>query len=196
MKTKYYKLTLMHNLLGVISPTKHYEHIYKKGSYLIPPVITLYDDKIDKEATRTEAHGSEGKLEARQNDVQLYKTANNSCKNIIMEVVDETWYKEIEDTDMFYTDITDLKLLDHLTEFWSGLHTINAVDIPQLMKTLSSDAEGISQFINAMEVAQRKSKLAKLVIHDEYMHTMALEFLLQPDEYKTETQEWSKIPED
>ena len=30
-----------------------------------------------------------------------------------MAVVDETWYKELEDPDTFYTKVTALKLLDH-----------------------------------------------------------------------------------
>ena len=64
------------------------------------------------------------------------------------------------------------------------------MDIPQVTKTLFSDAEGIPQFINAMETAQRKSKRAKLFIHDEYMHTVALKALLQSGEYATETREW------
>ena len=91
-----------------------------------------------------------------------------------MAVVDEIWYKELEDPDTFYTNVTALKLLDHLTEFCSGLHIANVVDIPQVTKNLFSDAEDIPQFINAMEAAQRKSKCAKLVINDEYMHTVAL----------------------
>ena len=113
-----------------------------------------------------------------------------------MDVVDGTWYKEPEDPDTFYTNVTALKLLDHLTEFCSVLHTVDAVDIPQSTKTLFSDAEGILQFINAMKAAQRKPKRAKLVIHDKYMHAVALTFLLQPSEYETETQEWLKLPED
>ena len=44
-----------------------------------------------------------------------------------MEVVDKTWYKELEDPDTFYTNVTSLKLLDHLTKFFSGLHTFDAV---------------------------------------------------------------------
>ena len=59
MKTIYDKLNLTHNLSGVILPTDRYEHIYKKGDYLIPPVITLYDGTIDKDATRTEVHRAE-----------------------------------------------------------------------------------------------------------------------------------------
>ena len=67
MKTKYYKITLTQNLLGVILPTESYEHIYKKEAYLIPPVIALYYDTIDKYATRTEVHRAEGKHEAKRN---------------------------------------------------------------------------------------------------------------------------------
>ena len=65
IQTKYDKLTLTNSILGVILPTESYEHIYKKGAYLIPPVISLYDDTIDKEATRTEVHQTEGKHEAK-----------------------------------------------------------------------------------------------------------------------------------
>ena len=69
-----------------------------------------------------------------------------------------------------YTKITALNILDHLTEFCAGLHTVDAVDIPHIMKSLYKDLEGVPQFINAMEAAQRKSKRAKLVIDDEYLH--------------------------
>ena len=96
-----------------------------------------------------------------------------------MTVVDERWYKELEDPDNFYTKMTALKLLKHLTEFCAGLHTIDALDIPQLMKDLYKESDGVPQFINAMEAAQRKSKRAKLVINDEYLHAVALKLLLQ-----------------
>ena len=113
-----------------------------------------------------------------------------------MALLDETWYKELEDPDTFYTKVTALKLLNHLTEFCVGLHTLDAVDIPQIMKSLYKDLEGVPQFINAMKAAQRKSKRAKLVINDKYLHAVALKSLLQSVEYETETREWSKLPED
>ena len=112
-----------------------------------------------------------------------------------MEVVNNAWYKEIEDPDTFYTNVMALKLLDHLTNFCSSLHTVDAVDIPQLIKTLFTSAYGIPQFINAMEAAQRKSKRAKLEIQDNYMHAVALKSLLKSVECETETREWSKLPD-
>ena len=71
---------------------------------------------------------------------------------------------------------------------------MDAVDIAQLMKTLYKDLDGIPQFVNAMKAAQRKSKRAKPVINNEYLHAVALKYLLQSGEYETETREWSKLP--
>ena len=95
MRTKYDELTLTHNLPGIILPSERYEQIYKKGAYLIPPVITLYDENIEKDATRIEVHRDEGKHEARRNNRQLCETVDNTCQSFIMAVVDETWYKEL-----------------------------------------------------------------------------------------------------
>ena len=73
---------------------------------------------------------------------------------------------------------------------------MHAVDIPQLMKMLYKDSDGVPQFVNEMKAAQRKSKRAKLAINDEYLHNVALKYLLQSGEYETKTREWSKLLED
>ena len=65
MKKKYDELTLMHNFSRFVIPTDRYEHIYLKGTYSIPPVIALYDDTIDRGATRTEFHQDDGKHKSR-----------------------------------------------------------------------------------------------------------------------------------
>ena len=68
METKYDELTLTHNISGFILPAERYKQIYKNGAYVIPPVIPLYDDAIDKDATRLEINRAKVKHEARQND--------------------------------------------------------------------------------------------------------------------------------
>ena len=77
METKYDKLNLTHNISGVILPSKRNQQIYKKGAYLISPVIALYDKTIEKDATIIEVYRAEGKHEAQRNDRQLYETADN-----------------------------------------------------------------------------------------------------------------------
>ena len=71
IKTKYEELNLTHNLLGVILPSERYQQIYKKGDYLIPPVIALYNETIKKDATRIEVHRADGNHKARRNYRQL-----------------------------------------------------------------------------------------------------------------------------
>ena len=59
-----------------------------------------------------------------------------------MEVVDKTCYKELEDPDTFYKNITALKLLEYLTNFCSGLHTVDALDISlYLMKRQTNNVK-------------------------------------------------------
>ena len=173
--------------MGVILPSESYQQIHKKGVYLIPPVIDLYYETIEKDATIIKVHRAEGKHEARRNNRQLYKTSDKSCQRFIMAVVDEIWYTELEDPDTFYTKVTALKLLNHLTEFCAGLHAVYAFEIPQLMKLLYKDLEGVPHIINAMEAVQRKSKRVKLVINDKFLHAVALKYLLHSGDYETET---------
>ena len=136
MKKTYDELTLKHNISGVILPAESYAQIYKNGAYVTPPVIPLYDDNIDKYATRLEINRAEGKHEAQRNDRQMYETVDNAWHSFIMVVVKETRYNELEDPDTFYTKVTSLKILDYLTEFWAGLHTVDVVDIPPITKSL------------------------------------------------------------
>ena len=84
MKTKYDEHTLIYNLSGVIIPPERYEHIYSKGAYSIPPVISQYDDTIDRDATRTEFYQDKRQHEAGINDPALYETTYTSCKNFII----------------------------------------------------------------------------------------------------------------
>ena len=129
------------------------------------------------------------------------KITVHSTKRLILYARTSSWKsstkhgtRSLRNLTCFYTDVTAHKLFDHLTKFCSGLHTVDAVDIPQVMKTLFSGAEGVPQYINAMKSAQRKSKRAKLVIHDEYMHAVALKLLLQSGECETEITGVDKTP--
>ena len=63
------------------------------------------------------------------------------------------------------------------------------------MKTLFTGADGIPQFINAMEAAQQNSKREKLIIQDKYMQAVALKLLIKLGDYESETRECSKFPD-
>ena len=50
-----------------------------------------------------------------------------------MSVVYEIWYKELEDADVFYTNVTAQQILENLEDHRTGQHVIDAVDIPSGM---------------------------------------------------------------
>ena len=95
--------------------------------------------------------------EAQKPDRALYDAADTGCVNFIISVVDETWYKEVEDADTFYTNVTAQQLLKHLEDHCTGLHEIDSTGIPSVMQTFWTESEGVPQYINRMEAAQKKS---------------------------------------
>ena len=62
-----------------------------------------------------------------------------------MSVADKAWYKELEYADTLYTDMTAQQLLEHLKDHCTGLHAVDEVDIPSVMQTFWTEAEGVPQ---------------------------------------------------
>ena len=121
--------------------------------------------------------------EAKRSYRALYNAADTDCVNFIMSVIDETWYKELEDADKFYTNMTAQQLLEHLEDHCTGLHSIDAVDIRFFMQTFWTDAEGVPQYINRMEAAHKKSVRTLLPVTDVFMQTISFGAFLTSVEY-------------
>ena len=179
----------MHNLSGVIIPTDRYEHIYAKGVYSIPSVVVLYDDSIDRDTTRTEFHQVEGKNEAKRNDSAATKRRTRRAKTSLWKFLTRRGTRSSKNRTHSIQTSRPSNSLTTLPSFvW--------VSILSMRSTYhnKANADGILQFINAMEVAQRNSKHTKLKIQDKYIHAVALKLLLKSGYYETETREWSKLP--
>ena len=76
----------------------------------------------------------------------------------------ETWYQELENSEIFYTKVTDFKIMVHLQKRSVGPHDIDAVDIMSNMQQYFEEAVRIPVYINIMETAQKKAARAKLPI--------------------------------
>ena len=90
---------------------------------------------------------------AKGSERALYDAANTGCVNFIISVVYDTCYKELDDAGTFYTNVTAQQLLENLEDHCTGLHAIDAVDIPSVMHKFWTEAEGVPQYINIMEAA-------------------------------------------
>ena len=130
MKFKTYdKLINQHILSGVILIEDRYKHIYNQGPYVVPSVVSVYNVTIDANAEKTIIKRAELAHEAKRSDRSLYDAVDTVCVKFIMSVVNETWYKELEDADTFYTNVTVQQLLKHLKDHCTGLHAVDSVNI-------------------------------------------------------------------
>ena len=110
-----------------------------------------------------------------------------------MSVVDETWYKELEDADKFYTNVTAQQLLEQLKDHCTGIHDIDAVDAPSVMQMFCTKAEGVPQYTNIMEVAQKKSVRNPLPVTEAAIQVIAFRSILASGEYPDNMREWQKL---
>ena len=73
-------------------------------------------------------------------------------------VAEVTRVLELKDEETLFTQVTPRQLLDHLQSICGGLYAINVLALQNEMQEYHTDSEGILEYINALEAAQKKSK--------------------------------------
>ena len=110
----YDKTNNHHNLAGVVLASSFYEKFYNKRPFVAPEIVIVYSTTINITAVNTVMKCAELVHKAKQYDRALYEAANTGCVHFIMSVLDEIWYKELEDSDTFYNNVTALQIIKHL----------------------------------------------------------------------------------
>jgi hypothetical protein len=181
-----------HNLIGLIEPTIAYtatwhEPFPKPAQPAAYPAIA--DDATPVVRARSEAN------HARIiRDYKSYDAAERAVAKFIREAVDEVWYKDLKDVRSFYTNVTAKELMDHLDANCGGLHSSEVVHLQTEMMTFYAKADGIPEYIDMLEEAQRKSIRAKLPISDEQLLAIASTAVLGSGHFPRPTDEWEALP--
>ena len=87
--------------------------------------------------------------------------------------MDEIWYRDLRHARSFYTSVTAVQLLDHLDANCGGLHPSELVNLPTEMMGYYTLADGIPEYINMLEEAQRKLACANLPMSDDQLLAIA-----------------------
>ena len=173
----YDEANAIHSLVGLIASSGAYVKKYSKF-FLRPTRIKAYDPDIKTEAKAVDRARAEKIWSARQDDFKLFEAAERGLKLFLTTVVEDTWYKELKDPEMFYTDVTANDILKHLRARSGGLHTIDIIDLTAEMVGYYATAKGIPEYINMLEDAQLKDKRAKLPITNETLVAIATKAIL------------------
>ena len=118
------------------------------------PMITLLVDNANRVAN---IHVMEHKwTTGTQNQRRIHTIEVGACK-LVLENVNETWYKTPSAPRTFYTGISVHMFLNHLDLDGTGLDRPAGVEIILGLHQLWDTDPCVSQFILAMEETQKKS---------------------------------------
>ena len=112
----------------------------------------------------------------------------------IHEAVEEIWYCDLHHDQSFYTHIMAKQLLSHLDNNCSGLHPSELVNLPTNMLIFHATPDGIPEYINMLEAAQRKLVHANLPKSDDQLLAIASTAVLASYHFPCPTNDWEARP--
>ena len=186
-----YDMDGTHNLIGLIEPTPSYTTTWGTP-FPIPPRPPAYPAIADDASAVVRARW-EAEHAILVKDYASYDAAERAAAKFIRDAVDEIWYRDLRHSRSFYTNVTAKQLLDHLDANCGGLHPSELVNLPTEMMGYYADADGIPEYINMLEEAQRKLARANLPMSDDQLLAIASTAVLASEHFPRPTDEWEAL---
>ena len=181
-----------HNLIGLIESTASYVTTYG-APFPIPNRPPAYPN-IANNASAVARARSEAVHAILVRDFATYEAAERATAKFIRDAVDEIWYRDLRHARSFYNNVTAKQLIDHLDENCGGLHPSELVNLPTEMMTYYAKADGIPEYIDMLEEAQRKLARANLPMSNDQLLAIASTAVLASEHYPRPTDEWESLP--
>ena len=173
MEIPYNQLRGTHSLVGILTDATRYAADHGGATFVRPLRLPLYDATIADDATTVVRVRVESAHQAKLNDYTSFEAAKCSAAKFLREVVNEVWYNNLKDTDTFYTKVMAREIITFLDANSRGLHTIVMISLCTNMHNYYTQADGIPQYINMLEDAQKKATWAGMPIADVELVMMA-----------------------
>ena len=178
-----------HNLVGLITSSLAYATGYT--SYFHHPIRPQeYNPSIKDDATEVYRTHAEREWTSKKEDFGLFKAAKRGIKLFFTTIVNKTWYKELQDVDLYYTNITAAQLINHLRNKSGGLHVIDTIYLTTEIIGYYKDSAGIPEYINKLEEAQLKAKQSHLPITNEMLVAISNKDVLATGNLPCTTKSW------
>jgi hypothetical protein len=190
MVIPYDQLGGIHSLVAILTEATKYEANHGNKKIVRPQRLPLYDDTIADNATTVVRVRSEAAHQSRLDDYASYEAAERGVAKFLRNVVDEIWYNDLEDANLFYTNVTAIDIMALLDANSGGLHAIDMITLCTNMIQYYVQAEGIPQYIVMMEDAQKKTKRAGMPIADVELVMMASAAVLAAQHFPCKVTDW------
>ena len=150
----------VHSLVGILTEPARYAADHGGASFVIPTRLPLYDSTIADDATTVVRVRAEAAHKARLDDFASYEAAKRGAAKFLRDSVEEVWFNDLKDADTFYTKVSALEIMAFLDANSGGLHAVDMISLRTNMHGYYAQADGIPQYINMLEDAQKKAKRA------------------------------------
>ena len=171
----------LHNLIGLIRLEAAYITRYG-AAFLKATRVEAYDVTIN-DATSVVRVCIESAHKAKRADRATYKTARRDTAQFILAVVDDTWVRELRDTNTLYTDVAPKSFLTHLKAGCMGCHDLDFMALHYKMQIYHLKVEGIPECINMFEDAQKQAGRAGCTIAEETLLLFASTAMLTTEKF-------------
>ena len=114
----------VHNLIGLIRPEAAYITSYG-AAFLEPMRVVAYFATINDDSMAVVRARTEAAHKAKSANRATYKTARRETAQFILAVVNDTWVRELRNTETIYTDVAPKALIAHLQAGCTGRHSLD-----------------------------------------------------------------------
>lgn len=135
---------------------------------------------------------------AKKADWNVFSTARNSVREIILDKIDDVYYNELEDDDSGYEEVAPRTIFDLLERTSTGRHAIDVLELQDKMRVLHLATENVVDYIKALKDGQRQSGLIsdKARFTDDNLLVWATNAMLSTGRFTKTNEDWENLPRD
>ena len=123
-------------------------------------------------------------------DSATFETLRRETTQFVLAVVTDTWVRELRDTDYLYTEVGPEDLFAHLQAGCTGRHALDLLALHNKMQRYRLKVEGILEYINMLEDAQRQAVHAGRTIADEILLLFTSTAMLASERFPRANYDW------
>ena len=133
---------------------------------------------------------TEAAHKAKRADREPYEMEWRETAQVILAVVKDTWVQELQDTETLYTDISPKEFLARLQAGYTGCHAFKRLALHNEMQRYHLELDGIPEYINMLEDAQKQAGRDGRTIADETLLLFATTAMLTTERFPITNDDW------
>ena len=93
--------------------------------------------------------------------------AQRETTQFVLAIVADTWVRELRDSNSLYTKVSPKEIFSHIQAGCTGWHALGLLALHNEMQRYHLEVEGIPEYINIIEDAQRQAGRAGQTIAEK-----------------------------